>query len=253
MLRLFPNLRLFLGFGARTLQAGIKQAVPPCVTQNNKDQFAATQAVNKSNAESSAFARLSAEFRLLAGSDRNAQSLVTGLRDGTDITLTCCTNGKTFSASFIAPTGRMGYGNVSISLSLARQQLAGQGIARPTPHQLQAALVGGTINSPLSGNTLKLPGILQLKMGGMGWGKIASLLGMKLGSVMSSARPAVMQPRTNAYASLLKGTRNVQVQDLKGKAATPVGPIQNISAKPSQAPEKTAEQLTLRSINAGLC
>src|SRR5713101_2857194 len=138
MLRLFPNLRLFLGFGARTLQAGIKQAVPPCVTQNNKDQFAATQAVNKSNAESSAFARLSAEFRLLTGSDRNAQSLVTGLRDGTDITLTYCTNSKTFSASFAAPTGRMGYGNVSISLSLAKQQLAGQGIARPTPHQLQA-------------------------------------------------------------------------------------------------------------------
>jgi len=243
MFRLFPNFRLFLGFGARTLQAGIKQAVPPCVMQN-KDQLAATQAVNKSKAESSAFARLSADFRLLAGSDRNAQSLVTGLRDGTDITLTYCTNSKTFSASFAAPTGRMGYGNVSISLSLAKQQLAGQGIARPTPHQLQAALVGGTISSPLSGNNLKLPGILQLKMGGMGWGKIASLLGMKLGSVMSSARPAVMQPRTNAYASLLKKTRNVQVQGFMGKAATAVGPIQNISAKQTQVPEKTARQLT---------
>ncbi|HWN30400.1 MAG TPA: hypothetical protein VNN78_03450, partial [Burkholderiales bacterium] len=111
-------------------------------------------------------------------------------------------------------------------------------------HQLQAALVGGTISSPLSGNTLKLPGILQLKMGGMGWGKIAGLLGMKLGSVMSSARTAVMQPRTNAYASLLKRTRNVQVQDFMGKAATAVGPIQNLSAKPRQVPGKTAEQLT---------
>jgi len=227
------------------LQAGIKQAVPPCVMQN-KDQLAATQAVNKSKAESSAFARLSAEFRLLAGSDRNAQSLVTGLRDGTDITLTCCTNSKTFSASFTAPTGRMGYGNVSISLSLARQQLAGQGIARPTPHQLQGALVGGTISSPLSGNTLKLPGILQLKMGGMGWGKIASLLGMKLGSVMSSARPALMQPRTNAYASLVKRTHTAQLQGSMTKATTALSTDQHVSTEPGQAQDKTAEQLAVR-------
>ena len=81
MFRFFPNLWLFLGFGARTSQAGIQQASPPCVVQN-KNQLAATQAMNKSKAESSAFARLSAEFRIFAGSDSNAKGLVIGMRDG---------------------------------------------------------------------------------------------------------------------------------------------------------------------------
>ncbi len=121
-----------------------------------------------------------------------------------------------------------------------------QGISQPTPHQLQAALVGGTITSPLSGNSVKLHGILQLKVQGMGWGKIASLLGIKLGSVIGEARPvpAVLQPHTNSCASLVKKTRNVQVKDFTGKATTAASPIQNISAKPTQNPEKTAEQLT---------
>jgi hypothetical protein len=242
VLRLFPNIRLFLGFGAKTSQAGIQQTCPPCVVEI-KNQLAATQAM-KSKAESVAFARLSAEFRLFAGSDRNAQGLVIGLRDGTGITLTHCINGSASSASFTPPTGCMGYSNVSIAISLARQQLAGEGIGQPTPHQLQATLVGGKITSPLSGNAIKLHGILQLKVQGMGWGKIASLLGIKLGSVIGEARPltAVLQPRTNAYSLV---TRTVQMQDSMAKATTAAGPSQYVSAKPEKVPEKTAEQLAI--------
>jgi len=245
VLRLFPNIRLFLGFGARTSQAGNQQTCPPCVVEI-KNQLAATQAINKSKAkaESSAFARLSAEFRIFAGSDRNAQGLVIGLRDGTGITLTHCINGSASSASFTPPTGRMGYSNVSIAISLARQQLAGEGIGQPTPHQLQAALVGGKITGPLSGNAIKLHGILQLKVQGMGWGKIASLLGIKLGSVIGEARPltAVLQPRTNAYSLV---TRTVQIQDSMTKTTTAARPSQYVSANPEKVPEKTAEQLAI--------
>ena len=39
----------------------------------------------------------------------------------------------------------MGFGNVYISLALAKQQLSTLGITQPTPQQLQAALTGGTI------------------------------------------------------------------------------------------------------------
>lgn len=243
VLRLFPNIRLFLGFGAKTSQAGIQQACPPCVVQN-KNQLAATQAMNKSKAESSAFARLSAEFRIFAGSDRNAQGLVIGLRDGTGITLTHFINGSSSSASFTPPTGRMGYSNVSIAISLARQQLAGEGIGQPAPHQLQAALVGGKITSPLSGNAIKFHGILQLKVQGMGWGKIASLQGIKLGSVIGEARSvtSVLQPRTNVYSLV---TRTVQMQDSMAKATMAAGPSQYVSDKPGQVPEKTAEQLAI--------
>ena len=235
MLRLFPNICLFLGFGARTLNSGIQQASSPCEAQN-KNQLAVT-ALNKNKAESIAFARLSAEFRIFAGSDRNAQGLVIGLRDGTSITLTPpCINGSASSASFTPPTGRMGYSNVSIALSVARQQLSEQGISHPTPHQLQAALVGGTITSLLSGKTINLPGILQLKAQGMGWGKIASLLGIKLGSVIGEARPApaVLKPRTNAYTSLVK--RTMQIQNSTAKATTLLDISQHIPAKPGQDP-----------------
>lgn len=233
MFRFFPNFWPFLGFGART--AGIQPAALPCATQNNKDQLMAAQAVNKSKADSSAFVRLSAEFRLLSGSDSNAQNLVTGLRDGTGITLTYFTHGSASSASFTPPTGRMGYSNVSIALSLARQHLVGQGVGLPTPHQLQAALVGGKITSPITGNTLKLPGILQLKVEGLGWGKIASLLGIKLGSVISGAKPVILQPRINAYTSLVKRTHTAQLQGSMTKAATALSTDQHVSIEPGQA------------------
>ena len=131
----------------------------------------------------------------------------------------------------------MGYSNVSIALSVARQQLSEQGISHPTPHQLQAALVGGTITSLLSGKTINLPGILQLKAQGMGWGKIASLLGIKLGSVIGEARPApaVLKPRTNAYTSLVK--RTMQIQNSTAKATTLLDISQHIPTKPGQDPK----------------
>lgn len=238
MLSLFPNFWLSLGFGARTSLAGVQQESQPCVVQN-KNQLAATQSINKSIAESSAFSRLSAEFRIFAGSDSNAKDLVIGLRDGTGITLTHCKIGNTSSASFTPPTSRMGYSNVSIALSLARQQLMEQGIRQPTPHQLLATLVGGTITRPLFGNSVKLHGILQLKAQGIGWGKIASLLGIKLGSVIGEARPvpAVLQPHTNSCSSLV--TRTVEIRKSMTKAATSIETSQYVSAKPGQVPEKT--------------
>jgi len=244
MLNLLPNFWLSLGFGARSSQVGVRQESQPCVVQN-KNQLEATQSINKSIAESRAFARLSAEFRTFAGSDSNAKDLVIGLRDGTGITLTHCKIGNTSSASFTPPTGRMGYSNVSIALSLARQQLVGQGIRQPTPHQLLATLVGGTINKPLSGNSIKLHGILQLKAEGMGWAKIASLLGIKLGSVIGEARPvpAVLQPHTNSCASLV--TRTVQIRKSMTQAATSQDTSQYASNKPGQVPEKNAKHLAI--------
>ena len=242
MLNLLPNFWLSLGFGARSSQVGVRQESQPCAVQN---QLAATQSINKSKAESSAFARLSAEFRIFAGSDSNAKGLVIGMRDGTGITLTHCKTDSTTSVSFTPPTGRMGYSNVSIALSLARQQLAGQGISQPAPRQLQAALVGGTITSPVSGNSIKLHGILQLKAQGMGWGKISSLLGIRLGSVIGEARPvpAVLQPHTNSCASLV--TRTAQIRKSMPQATTSISPSQYSSAKAGQVPENNAKHLAI--------
>ena len=144
--------------------------------------------------------RLATQFSSFAGSEANAQSLVAGLRNGGPITLaTPAASGPTSPTVTIdTPTRPMGYGNVTISLALARQQLANQGITQPTPQQIQAALTGGTVTtgSGTTARTVELPGVLTMRSSGMGWGNIAKAQGMNLGKVMSSARSPVLPPPT---------------------------------------------------------
>lgn len=153
--------------------------------------------------EAAVSSRISSEFTQFAGSSANADSLVAGLRNGTSVTLTSTdANGATASTTFTPPTGKMGYGSVFISLSLAKQQLAGLGITEPTAQQLQAALVGGTVTTS-SGQTVKLSGVLQLRSQGMGWGQIANTLGFKLGPVISGMK--AVNAQVAAQASVRAG------------------------------------------------
>lgn len=114
--------------------------------------------------------QLTKKYATLAGSEANARILVSGLRDGTDF--------KIGSTSFDPPTGKLGYGNVNIALSLAEKSLADQGITKPTAAQLETALIG----------TDAKPGILALRADGQGWGQIANSMGFKLGEVMRSPK-----------------------------------------------------------------
>jgi len=109
------------------------------------------------------------KYAPLAGSEDNAKSLVTGLRDGTAVKL----SSGTTSTSFTSPTGKMGYGNVNLALSLAEARLKQQGITNPTSEQLQGALMG----------------VLQQRADGKGWGQIANSMGFKLGEVVRPERP----------------------------------------------------------------
>ncbi len=113
--------------------------------------------------------RLIQKYTALAGSEDNAKSLVTGLRDGTEVKL----SSGTTSTSFTSPTGKMGFGNVNIALSLAEASLKQQGITNPTSEQLQGALMG----------------VLQQRADGKGWGQIANSMGFKLGEVVRPERP----------------------------------------------------------------
>lgn len=134
--------------------------------------------------------RIAGDFTAFAGSEANAQNLVTGLRSGTPITLTgTSSTGGTSTTTLIIdnPTRPMGYGNVTISLALAKQQLASYGITNPTAEQLQTALTGGTITTS-SGQTVTLNGILTQRAAGMGWGAIANAQGVKLGQVISGLK-----------------------------------------------------------------
>ena len=127
--------------------------------------------------------KIAGDFESFAGSSKNATALVTGLREGSEITLV--QRGQR-SATFTPATGKMGYGNVSTSLALAQYQLAQQGITDPTPLQLKAALNGGTII--VNGKPVTFDGVLQMRADGLGWGQIAQQLGTKLGPVVSGIK-----------------------------------------------------------------
>ena len=127
--------------------------------------------------------KIASDFQSFAGSRENSTALVSGLRNGSEVTLT--QKGEP-SATFTPATKPMGYGNVSTSLSLAKYQLAQQGITNPTPEQLKIALNGGTID--YGGKTVDYQGVLQMRADGMGWGQIAQQLGTKLGPVVSGMK-----------------------------------------------------------------
>src|SRR5689334_22895749 len=132
-------------------------------------------------------ARIASDFTTLAGSTDNSLSLVNALRNGTAVTLTetTTTTGTgtgtgtdtgtgtstgtttTTTTSFTPPTGKMGWGNVFISLALAQQSLAQLGVTHPSAAQLQAALMGGDVT--VSGKTTTLQGVLTMRASGMGW------------------------------------------------------------------------------------
>ena len=73
--------------------------------------------------EPQAQARIISSFSVFAGSDANVRSLVAGLRQGSEIMLTApASDGQPGTATrFTPPTRPMDYGNVSISLALARE------------------------------------------------------------------------------------------------------------------------------------
>ncbi|MCM2309010.1 MAG: hypothetical protein NDI91_16250 [Sulfuritalea sp.] len=144
-------------------------------TSGSADPAAATAAVPAR--------RIASRFESLAGSPENAASLVAGLRSGTEITLSAADS--TTGISFTPTTRPMGYGNITQALSLAQRQLAAQGITEPTPEQLHIALNGGTVTSIDSSGatqTVEVPGVLQLRSQGMGWGQIAHKLSVSPGN-----------------------------------------------------------------------
>lgn len=150
---------------------GAQTKATPMLTAeaNRMDHLAAKQGPTK------VIDKLSAEFSSFLGAD--AKAVVIGLRNGTDITLT--TPGPvpgTFETIVIdPPTGKMGFGNVFITLALAQHQY---GSATPIPpDQLNMLLTGDQ-------------GILTLRSQNMGWGQIAQQYGTKLGFAVSSLKSA---------------------------------------------------------------
>jgi hypothetical protein len=119
----------------------------------------------------------------------NSQQVVNDLRNGqwTTTTTDPQTNITTTTTQPL-PTGKMGFGNVKISLALAQESLSQQGITQPTSQQLYTALAGGQMTP--GDPTTTTSGILQMRADGMGWGQIAQKYDVKLGQLMSGKQPA---------------------------------------------------------------
>ena len=133
--------------------------------------------------------KLATQYSTLAGSQRNSESLIIGLRDGKNILLISNPTGPNPTApsvTFTPATGKLGYGNINIALSLAKADLARLGITDPTPAQLAAALNGGTITT--ANGTATMAGILAQRQSGLGWGQIANAMGVKLGALVSASK-----------------------------------------------------------------
>lgn len=128
-------------------------------------------------------------YSKLAGSTANSQSLVTGLRNGTLVTLapSATAPAGTPVVSFTPATQNMGFGNIKIALSLAKTTLAKQGITNPTPAQLAAALNGGNVTLT-NGTVVTLAGVLTQRAAGMGWGKIAQTSNVTVGSALGASK-----------------------------------------------------------------
>ncbi len=160
--------------------------------------------------QSKVIGRTADTFTPFAGSRSNAESLATGLRTGSEITLTGTgTGGQTTTTTFAAPTKPMGHGNVSKAMALSSQQLAAAGVAQPTPDQIKAAMMGGTITND-AGQQVEMQGVLQMRADGMGWGQIAHNLGVKPGQ---GYRPA----HTASGVTTAAATTSPGVVSAKGK------------------------------------
>lgn len=184
----YPHLRMLMA-GLLSWAAAFAALAAETVVMQPPLQYADTS--GDSSRQARVQSRFISDFGEFAGSEDNARSLYSGLRNGTQITLASTTTsggGATGTAvvQFEPPTRPMGNGNVFISTALARQQLASYGITNPTPQQLQAALTGGTIvPADATAKPVVLKGILVQRADGMGWGSIAKASGTNLGKVVS--------------------------------------------------------------------
>jgi hypothetical protein len=165
----------------------------------------------------------------------NSQQVVNDLRNGqwTTTTVDPQTNTTTTTTQPL-PTGKMGYGNVKISLALAQESLRQQNILQPTSEQLHTALVGGQMVPGDPNSTTS--GILQMRAGGMGWGKIAQQYNVKLGQLMSGKQPAsTTTASTTTTSTASKGITTASGKSSSGSSLNVTDKAKGVSVSKSQS------------------
>lgn len=243
-------LALALGTAFAQTTAGTETTTTTAVSAGTETTTTTAVSTGTPASSSTVTGKLVSTFSDFAGSTENAAALVNGLRTGNAITLTSpagtgSNTGATSAVTFTPPTKPMGYGNVRIALALAQAQLAAQGITQPTPTQLEAALMGGTLvnGTGTAAQTTQLQGVLQMRADGMGWGQIANSLGYKLGSVMSGLKSGTMpapQPAATTATGITSAAGQTSAASGHGKAkgiVTASGATAGSAGSPGKGPK----------------
>jgi uncharacterized membrane protein YgcG len=184
------------------------------MSASGQAQTAVSTAPATQSAATPTSSRLATDYTVFAGSASNATTLVDGMRNGTSVTLTASatsTGSTPPPATFTPVTGKLGNGDINIALSLAKADLAKQGITNPTPAQLAAALNGGVMTT--STTTVTMKGILAQRESGMGWGQIANAMGVKLGSLVSASKTDKAGKKSDDEASSQASNKNKGRED----------------------------------------
>jgi hypothetical protein len=118
--------------------------------------------------------RVAARFVKLAGSGDNAVALALALHHGVPVQIVAARDDDALPDAITVetPTGPMSWHDVRIALLHAQDVLLRAGITRATPAALQAALVGGEVDSPSQGRIV-VRGVLQMRVEGLSWVDIA--------------------------------------------------------------------------------
>ncbi len=178
---------------ATTLGVNLRTAISTARTATDAGETAETGAEEAMKPLSArATDRIADHFATFAGSEANASALVTGITNGTAITLTTTANGQTTTTMITPPTGPMSGRSAFTALALAEADLTKLGVTNPTAADIQAALVGGTVTtgSGSSAVTTTLQGVLVLSHQGQSFSQIATTLGVNLQTALASARAA---------------------------------------------------------------
>jgi hypothetical protein len=121
------------------------------------------------SAQGDELARLSNQYSTWAGGKSNADALISGLRNGSAITLVTTAPDQSVSLAGFTPARALTPTQIRSALASAQQALARYGIARPNAEQIQAALIGGDVFTP-SGTSRQIAGVV----GARGVGPVAS-------------------------------------------------------------------------------
>lgn len=163
----------FLALGALCLAAhGVLAGEPSQAA--DEDAAAAVSDMAAIQSEVVTLDRIAGEFEVLAGSHKNAQNLVIGLRNAKPVKMTE-PNPPPQEVTFTPPTRPMSFADVHKALALAQAQLQAKRIDKPTPSHLKASLAGGELPNA-SGEMTRVIGILPLHRRGMSWEQIARAL-----------------------------------------------------------------------------